>query len=62
VLRAITDLKAQGLSILLVEQHMALALQVADDVHVLSRGRIMHASAPEALWHNQEVKARYLDM
>src|SRR6266849_4453935 len=28
--RVISDLKAQGLSILLVEQHVALALQVAD--------------------------------
>jgi branched-chain amino acid transport system ATP-binding protein len=62
VQRAIADLKAQGLSILLVEQHVSLALQVADYVHVLSRGRIVHSSAPEALWHNQEVKARYLGM
>jgi branched-chain amino acid transport system ATP-binding protein len=62
VQRAIADLKAQGLSILLVEQHVSLALQVADYVHVLSRGRIVHSSVPEALWHNQEVKARYLGM
>jgi branched-chain amino acid transport system ATP-binding protein len=62
VQRAIADLKAQGLAILLVEQHVSLALQVADYVHVLSRGRIVHASEPEALWHNQEVKARYLGM
>ena len=62
VQRAITDLKAQGLSILLVEQHVSLALQVADYVHVLSRGRIVHSSVPEVLWHNQEVKARYLGM
>jgi branched-chain amino acid transport system ATP-binding protein len=62
VQRAIVDLKAQGLSILLVEQHVSLALQVADYVHVLSRGRIVHSSVPEPLWHNQEVKARYLGM
>ena len=62
VQRAITDLKAQGLAILLVEQHVSLALQVADYVHVLSRGRIAHSSVPETLWHNQEVQARYLGM
>jgi ABC-type branched-subunit amino acid transport system ATPase component len=39
-----------------------VSLQVADYVHVLSRGRIVHSSVPEALWHNQEVKARYLGM
>ncbi len=47
---------------LLVEQYVSLALQVADDGHVLSRGRIVHSSAPAAFWHNQEVKARYLGM
>jgi len=45
-----------------VEHHVALALQVADYVHVLSRGRIVHSSVPDVLWHNQEVKARYLGM
>jgi branched-chain amino acid transport system ATP-binding protein len=60
--RAIADLKTQGLSILLVEQNVALALQVADAVHVLSRGRIVHSSTPAELWHNQEVKARYLGL
>jgi ABC-type branched-subunit amino acid transport system ATPase component len=39
-----------------------LALHVSDYVHVLSRGRIVHSSAPDELWHNQEVKARYLGM
>jgi branched-chain amino acid transport system ATP-binding protein len=58
--RAIASLKAQGLSLLLVEQNVSLALQVSDYVHVLSRGRIVHSSAPADLWHNQEVKARYL--
>ena len=62
VQRAIADLKAQGLSILLVEQHVSLALQVADYVHVLSRSHLVHSSMPAALWHNQEMKARYLGM
>src|SRR6266571_2815156 len=60
--RVIAELKREGLSILLVEQNVSLALQVADYVHVLSQGRIVHSSAPAALWHNQEVKARYLGM
>ena len=60
VARVIWDLKAKGLSILLVEQNLPLALEVADYVHVVSRGRIVHSSAPRALWENEEVKARYL--
>ena len=35
--------KGEGLSILLVEQNLPLALRIADHVHVLSRGRIVHS-------------------
>jgi branched-chain amino acid transport system ATP-binding protein len=58
----IENLKSQGLSILLVEQNLALALRVSDHVHILSRGRIVHSSAPRALWENEEIKRRYLGL
>jgi branched-chain amino acid transport system ATP-binding protein len=58
--RVIADLKREGLSILLVEQNLPLALSVADTVHVLSRGQIVHSSTPEALMANEDVKSRYL--
>ena len=58
----IATLKERGLSILLVEQNLAMALGVADHVHVLSRGRIVHSSSPQALWENEEIKARYLGL
>ena len=60
--RSIAGFKAQGLSILLVEQNLPLALQVSDHVYVLSRGRIVHTSSPEELWQNEEVKGRYLGL
>jgi len=60
--RVIGTLKERGLSILLVEQNLAMALGVADHVHVLSRGRIVHSSSPRALWENEEIKARYLGL
>jgi branched-chain amino acid transport system ATP-binding protein len=62
VARVIGNLKSQGLSILLVEQNLPLALRVCDQVHVLSRGRIVHSSAPQALWENEEIKRRYLGL
>jgi len=58
--RIIAELKREGLSILLVEQNLPLALSVADTVHVLSRGQIVHSSAPAALMANEDVKSRYL--
>jgi branched-chain amino acid transport system ATP-binding protein len=54
------DLRREGLSILLVEQNLPLALAVADRVHILNRGRIVHRSTPEELMANEEVKSRYL--
>jgi len=60
--RVIENLKADGLSILLVEQNLPMALRVADHVHVLSRGRVVHSSAPAALWQNEEIKSRYLGL
>jgi branched-chain amino acid transport system ATP-binding protein len=53
-------LRDEGLSILLVEQNVALALKLVDYVHVISKGQIVHSSEPQELWTNEEVKSRYL--
>lgn len=58
--QVIGELKREGLSILLVEQNLAMGLSVADRVHVISRGRVVHSSAPAELLANDEVKSRYL--
>jgi branched-chain amino acid transport system ATP-binding protein len=58
--QAIAKLKAQGLSILLVEQNAALALQLVDQVHVISKGRVVYSGAPKTLWADDAVKSKYL--
>jgi branched-chain amino acid transport system ATP-binding protein len=58
--RVIRELKREGLSILLVEQNLPLALSVADRTHILSRGQIVHSSRPDELLANEDVKSRYL--
>jgi ABC-type branched-chain amino acid transport systems, ATPase component len=58
--RVIKALKREGLSILLVEQNLPLALSVADRTHILSRGQIVHSARPQELLANEEVKSRYL--
>jgi branched-chain amino acid transport system ATP-binding protein len=58
--RILGELKREGLSILLVEQNLALALGVADRVHILSRGQIVYSGAPDALAADEAVKSRYL--
>jgi branched-chain amino acid transport system ATP-binding protein len=54
------DLRRDGAAILLVEQNLAFALRVADHVHLMSKGRIVHDCAPEALRHDRVAKARWL--
>ncbi len=58
--RVITELKREGLSILLVEQNLPMALAVADRVHILSRGQIVYSGAPDALAADEDVKSRFL--
>ena len=55
-------LKSRGSTILLVEQILPMALNVADVTHVLNRGRIVYSSVPQALWENGEIKSRYLGL
>jgi branched-chain amino acid transport system ATP-binding protein len=56
----IGQLKHEGLSILLVEQNVSLALQLVDYVHVISKGQIVYSCGPQDLWANDEIKTRYL--
>jgi branched-chain amino acid transport system ATP-binding protein len=57
---AIAQLKAEGLSILLVEQNASLAIKLVDYVHVLSKGRVVYSARPQELWADDEVKSSYL--
>jgi branched-chain amino acid transport system ATP-binding protein len=54
------ELKGAGLSILLVEQNVGLALRLADEVHVLDRGQVVFRGTSAALQADAQVKQRYL--
>ena len=56
----ISHLKEEGLSILLVEQNLPFALKMADHVHVMSKGQIVHSSSPQELTEREDIKSRYL--
>jgi len=58
--RVIAELKRAGLSILLVEQNLPMAVSVADRVHVLNRGQIVYSGRPAELLADEDVKSRYL--
>jgi branched-chain amino acid transport system ATP-binding protein len=56
----ITEINAQGTTILLVEQNATQALQRADRAYVLEVGRVVKASAAAALLDDEDVIAAYL--
>ena len=56
----IKNFKEQGLTIFLVEQKLSFALEVADDVYIMSKGKIVFHSPPDDLRRDDEVKARHL--
>jgi branched-chain amino acid transport system ATP-binding protein len=58
--RVLVGLKQQGLSILLVEQNVPLALRVADRVYVMSKGQIVYDGTPSELGASEDVKRRFL--
>ena len=55
----ITRLKGQ-LTVFLVEQNFNMALSVADEVYIVSRGQVVYKGDPEALRHDEETKAKWL--
>jgi branched-chain amino acid transport system ATP-binding protein len=56
----ISELRAQGMTILLVEQNLTLALELADRVYVMSKGLIVFEGTPAELRQQPELMERYL--
>jgi len=59
--RVIRRLCDEGVTILLVEQNMKLAEAVADELHVMVKGRVVYAASPERFRAEEaEIRSRYL--
>ncbi len=56
----ITELRQQGVSVLLAEQNVNFAANISDYVYLINNGTIVYESEPERLAENDEVKIRYL--
>jgi branched-chain amino acid transport system ATP-binding protein len=54
------ELRNEGLSVLLVEQNLALALEVADRIYVLNKGRVVFDGSPRRLYEDAAVRQQYL--
>ena len=56
----IRDIKATGVTILLVEQRLRETLELSDRAYVLQTGKIVMSGASEELMDSAEVKQAYL--
>jgi branched-chain amino acid transport system ATP-binding protein len=60
LLETLTRLRDEGMAVLLVEQHAALALQHADRAYVLDRGQVVREGPGDELAADAAVRAAYL--
>jgi branched-chain amino acid transport system ATP-binding protein len=59
--RIICGLKSSH-SVLLAEQHLNMALSVADYIYIVSKGTVVHEASPEELRKDQSVCRRFLSV
>jgi branched-chain amino acid transport system ATP-binding protein len=60
VFALVRRIRDEGVTILLVEQSVARALAIADDAHVLERGRLVASGRASDLLRSSRVQAAYL--
>jgi branched-chain amino acid transport system ATP-binding protein len=56
----ISRLKQANYSILLVEQDISLALDLADYIYIMSKGSVVYRGTPAELGDNEDIKNKYL--
>ena len=60
VLASLERVKARGVGLLLVEQNVALSLEVADRAYVMEQGQIVLEGSARALKEDSRVREAYL--
>lgn len=60
VMKLISDINSQGITVFLVEQNARLALEISNHAFVLDRGRIVKSAPAKELAHDSELTDAYL--
>ena len=56
----VRELNADGITVLLVEQNLAVAMELADRIYVIDQGEIVFEGTPDELGANPDVRDRHL--
>jgi len=62
VFETVRKLNAEGITIILVEQNVAVSLKLAAQAYVLENGRIAMSGKGEDLLHDDRVREAYLGL
>ncbi|MBU3653709.1 MAG: ATP-binding cassette domain-containing protein, partial [Limnohabitans sp.] len=62
MVQAFNQLKAEGVTLLLVEQNLQVARALGDQVAVMDDGRVVHAGGLQALMHDEVLQQRLLGL
>ena len=62
VLHTIRRLNEEGMTVLLVEQNVAVSLKISQRAYVLENGRVVMTGTGEELLHNDRVRQAYLGL
>ena len=58
----LNELKNRGISVLLVEQKLAIALQISQRVYVMGHGHIVFEGTPQDLKDNAQIRREWLEV
>ena len=62
IFEKLVELRKQGLSMLIVEQNAAQALEVADYAYVLQEGRVINEGQPAQMMDSEELRKAYFSI
>lgn len=62
VFRIIRALNARGITVLLVEQNVAVSLKISATAYVLENGRVAMSGSGDALLHDDRVRQAYMGL
>ncbi|MVT66103.1 ATP-binding cassette domain-containing protein [Bradyrhizobium pachyrhizi] len=60
LVEAILDIRKHGVSVLLIEQRLTIALDISDRILVMGHGHIVYDGTPDSLRENAEIQRNWL--
>ena len=58
----VVSIAAAGVAVLLIEQKLSVALNIAETVHVMGHGRIVFSGTPDAFRANADIRREWLEV